>query len=284
MKPVAMCCAVAALLMGCGDAAQERMTEGQSSPEQADAVYGETSTQFECRPGDDDPSSHPAFSPLAVTRLAFHCLQFANAEGFSTGKEDYFVIDIEPGNGDGGTSGGMLRIPLHEIKTKAFLDGRSIAIVSNGKRFGALERECAAIREVGVQDVVALLDTRDMAEEGVAISVREFVAERPYGIWRIENRTTEPDLKSPVLVNKAGVEPVLVDQQQRDGSNALVRTLVVVDPENEKTWNISGNVRVAGYVFVLEGGLQGLRQFEAQAIAMARAQARPRIGERGCRS
>ena len=32
-------------------------------------------------------------------KQAFHYLQFANAEGFSTGKEDYFVIDIEPGNG-----------------------------------------------------------------------------------------------------------------------------------------------------------------------------------------
>ncbi len=259
------------------------MVQGPPATGDPDPAVNESSTDFECRADAEDSSAYPPFSPQASAHVPFQCLEFADAAGFEAKYHDYHIVDIEASDDGVGTSAGILRIALHEIKTKAFLRGRKVAIVSNGKRFGAMERECKAIRGSGVEDVVALLNTGPVTGERAIISAREYVGERPYGIWRVENRTSNAEFSSALLVDTAGIEPLLARQQQRNRSSGPVRTLVVLDGEADGRPLGDSRATNIGYSFVLEGGLDGLRQFETEATAMARAQARPRIGERGCR-
>ena len=55
---------------------------------------------------------------------------------------------------------GRLKIPLYEIKDKTFLHNKALEIVSDGRHFAALEKECNDIKRSGVTDVFAILPPR----------------------------------------------------------------------------------------------------------------------------
>lgn len=240
----------------------------------------ESNETLECR-ADDGSWQHleVSFSPAAQS-VPFRCIRFENAADSvadsvadSQGSRAQHVVNIT-----GESVSGQLQIALHEIKTKHFLQGRPLAIVSDGKNFGAIERECVAMRAAGIDDVTAVIPAKTGAIP--RMSAREFIAERAYGVWRFENHTSQPELESPLF--SAAANPEIDFSEQRQGSVGLVRTLVVYDNHAEEAGNLP--TTGAGQVFILEGGLEGLKQYEQEAAAMARAQARPRISERGCAS
>ena len=201
------------------------------------------------------------------------------------------VVDIQGGHAQRNPGVASLRIPLHAIKTKAFLHGKSLAILSDGKRYAALEKECEAIKASGVDNVMALVprtpdrsaDIDHQVSNLPGMLPQEFIAERAFGVWKIVNLTSIEDLQSPLFQN--------VDNESAEAGHAagegnavgLQRTLVVVDDSTRPGEDVlSGLQNRKGQTFLLNGGLAGLRRYEAEATAMARALSLPRISERGC--
>ncbi len=227
-------------------------------------------------------------SHTAVEKTPFRCLRLLRAADVSSTDSALHRVNIAR---EGSDLAGQLRIPLHEIKTKAFLRDRSIAIFSNGRQFAALEKECTDIRASGIDDVVAVLPTAakltaDRDEQlmnAPMMTPPEFIAERAYGVWHFVNLTDQEVLESPLFANTNKPGLVVARKSGRGSTAGLVRTLVVfnnVGPtEAQKVPQVPP---FAGQVFVLLGGLDGLQRYEAEATAMARALARPRLNERGC--
>ena len=223
-----------------------------------------------------------------IEKRPFRCLRLLGAADVSSSNNKLHVVNIAS---DGLESPGQLHIPLHEIKTKGFLRDRSLAILSDGKQFAALEKECSDIKASGVADVIALLPTnpqptaaRNEQHTNVPhITPREFVAERAFGVWHFVDLTSGGGLESP-LFRAAAAPNALTRAVKRNGSGTgLERTLVISDNGSLPSGaDLSAIEAGRGQAFVLEGGMQGFSRFQAEAIAMARAQARPRINERGC--
>ena len=215
-------------------------------------------------------------------RAPFRCIRFSEMQALSDAEPPLNVINVS----GGATRAGVQRelvIPLHEIKTKAFLAGRTLAIVSDGTQYGALERECPAIKASGVSDVIALLPTIPDGRLGDRtvgrMSPRDFVAERAYGAWHVVNLTN--DALPPLL--EAVDSSVGSDMFRPSNSRGLERTLIVAGNNLSSDAALLGDPqRFRGQVFVLDGGVAALRKFQSEASAMARALERPRIGERGC--
>ena len=269
----ATCFVIGALLTGCSDS-PERAAQQDSN--ETNSLAEPTAEPLECRPDDAAAISLVEFSPSSGDRVPFRCLRFTDSAAVTANSREYRVIDIDGDRAGGST--GVLQIPLHEIKTKGFLRGRKLAVASDGTRFGAIERECEAIKAAGVEQVLALVSAADMPRR---ISARDFVAERSYGVWQFVNRTSLDELDSPLLTT--GNSPTVdLSRDLSKKNHGLVRTLVIFDSSDHESLSALPSVDDNNPVFVLDGGLVGLRQFEAEATAMAKALARPRIGERGC--
>jgi len=253
--------------------------------------------ELACRQDESDESlAAAAFGQLAsatsspVSKRAFRCLRLLDAADVSSADREIHVVNVAKSSPQ---TPGQLRMPLHEVKTKGFLRGRSLAIVSDGKQFAALEKECMAIKASGVSDVIAVLPemsaeigARDEEFAGAQeISPKEFIAERAYGVWRIVNFTERQKLRSPLLAD-SGARALVTNKALAGRSNAgLVRTLLVFEDDGIRTDQARAGAHTqsfSGQTFVLQGGLAGLQRFEAEATAMAMALARPRINERGC--
>jgi len=268
------------------------------SPEKdngADAVLADVDDQgaLACERSDTagDFPGEPARLSLApmsaeVTTTPFRCLRFVSAEEAQLSEEPMNTVDIRKVGADG-----QLQIPLHEIKTKAFLRNKPLAVVSDGKNFAALEKECNDIKASGVPEVVAVLPqvqdksvgNRRFAEELPTIRPQEFVAERPFGRWHIVDLTSTGGLESPLFKNLESSKTLVDDMKLRGPVAGLARTLVVSDDGRMPDSPILGAMRASlGQVFLLEGGMKGFARFQADATAMARALERPRISERGC--
>jgi hypothetical protein len=227
-------------------------------------------------------------SQTVIEKTPFRCLRLLSAADISSADNKLLSVNIAQ-NGSDAT--GQLQIPLHEIKTKAFLRDRSIAIFSSGRQFAAIEKECTDIRASGIDDVIAVLppaaqltaDNGEHVMKAPRMTAPEFIAERAYGVWHFINLTDQETLESPLFVdtNEPGLS---IAGKPGSGSNTgLVRTLVVFDgdvPAEDR--KLPGGLSFAGQTFVLQGGLAGLQRYEAEATAMALALARPRINERGC--
>lgn len=259
----------------------------------ADAILADEQGALACERSDtpDDFSGQPAQLSLPsmsaeVTTTPFRCLRFVSAKEARLREEPMNIVDIRRNGADG-----SLQIPLHEIKTKAFLRSRPLAIVSDGKHFGALEKECGDIKASGVPEVVAILpsvsdradsETR-FAEELPTMLPQEFVAERPFGRWQIVDLTSTGDLRSPLFRNMQSPKTLVDDLRERAPVVGLERTLVVSDDGRlPDTADFRSARAGTGQLFILEGGMKGFARFQADATAMARALERPRIGERGC--
>ena len=227
----------------------------------------------------------------AKTNTPFRCLRLVESMESSRSERDHLFVNIGDNSSEAGDAKGELRIRLHEIKTKAFLHDRRIAILSNGKQFAALEKECGDIKASGVADIVAILPTHSVpaGDRNVTISdlprisPREFITERSFGVWRVVN-LTGGDLESPLFLGMASTLPgEAVDYGQRRAGASLVRTLIVAEGNNPAAAVASLKLQAnGGLTFVLDGGLSSLHRFQVEATAMARARAGPRINERGC--
>ncbi len=234
------------------------------------------------------------YSPLASAaskKTLFRCLRFLSATDISRIDHDMQLVNIGLDNADAALTTGQLRIPLHEIKTKAFLRDRSIAIISNGRQFAALEKECTDIRASGIDDVIAVLPTaaqltadRDgQLMNAPKMKPQEFISERAYGVWHFVNLTDQESLESPLFVDTNEPRVVARKITARGSTTGLVRTLVVFDSDAPSVTRKGPRASpIEGQTFVLEGGLAGLQRYEVEATAMALALARPRINERGC--
>lgn len=212
----------------------------------------------------------------------FRCLRLLSAEA-RRDEEGMTFVDIGNGQQVATPVRRNLRMPLHEIKTKTFLRGGRVGLVSDGKRFAAMEKECENITASGVRDVAAVLAVdAELQTQLETIAPHEFIVERRYGRWHIVNKTSEQPLAEPYLNADA---PASVGDTSRRGSASagLERTLIVYDDAiGIDNALVVRNDSVHGQAFVLEGGIAGFRRYRMEASAMAIARAGPRINERGC--
>lgn len=279
------------LLPACDDGGSTATVQTENTTTNAPNV-SEDPVELACRREDDIQQSLLAAEHLAETLKSpesgvtpFRCLRFSDEAAVTSDYAGTSVVNISGEPARASTSSRELRVPLHEIKTKAFLNGRSLVVISDGRQYAALEKECNAIKAAGVSEVIALLPEHAASVGGEVVTPkltpREFLAERSYGAWHIVNLTSD-DL--PALLAMAdNRRDGRIRATGDEGGTGLERTLIVLDGaqtgEVKKSDN-SGEYR--GQVFVLDGGLDGLRKFQNEATAMARALARPRINERGC--
>jgi len=221
----------------------------------------------------------------------FRCLRFLNAADISSADVDVRIVNVTRDDSTTLVAGKQLHIPLHEIKTKAFLRDRSLAIVSDGKRFAALEKECQDIKASGIEDVIAVLPDAVQVTAGLddlslaveKMSPQQFIAERAYGHWQFVNLSSEEKLNSPLFLSLGATDRNKIKMKQQASRSGLERTLIIMDDDDLPDADVlSGISEYRGQVFVLDGGLSGLQHYQSAATAMARALARPRIGERGC--
>jgi hypothetical protein len=287
---------IAALLIlsGCGADAPPAAALGDDIGTATSEVAA-TADDLVCRQDDGDQvlfasASEQLFSATetGIEKRPFRCLRLLGAADISSSSDKLHVVNIVS---DDVEAPGQLRIPLHEIKTKGFLRDRSVAILSDGKQFAALEKECSDIKASGVADVIALLPTgsqsmaaREELHTNVpVITSREFVSERAYGVWHFVDLTSGAGQKSP-LFRAATAPNTLTRIVKKSGSGTgLERTLVISDDGSlPSAADLSAIDAGRGQTFVLAGGMQGFSRFQAEAIAMARARSRPRINERGC--
>ena len=234
--------------------------------------------------------SLPGYAATSGDYTPFRCLRFIDAVDVEAAGAEFQVVDIRKQSGHGDSRFDGLRIPLFEIKAKSFLRQRQVAILSDGRRYAALEKECDAIKAIGVRDVYAVLQpAMPVRRQGAdivayrAMLPKDFVAERRFGVWTIVNLTSEESINEPVFQG-SNMRPYAGGESPGSGAGAgLQRTLIVTDSgaephDAERADRYAGS----GQVFVLQGGLQQLRQFRVESTAMALALAQPRISERGC--
>ena len=230
-------------------------------------------------------ASLPLMSEATLT-TPFRCLRLLDAAELSRREEAVNEVDIRRDGADG-----RLQIPLHEIKTKAFLRHKSLAIVSDGKHFAAIEKECNDIKASGVTDVFAVLPltSRPTGDDGYSLShlsrilPQEFIAERAFGVWHIVDLTSKGDLDAPLFRNTEAIREIAHDAKRGGSVVGLERTLIVFDDGRLPGEDDLASLRMRhGQVFVLDDGIKGFLRYRDEATAMARALARPRINERGC--
>lgn len=282
------------LLAGCGsDATPSKTTDDGGAITSA----AEDDVELACRRDDgptlgaDDNQLSASMTRVPSDMTPFRCLRLLNAADVSSAGHDVRIVNVMHDGSNTPASSKQLHIPLHEIKTKAFLRDRSLAIVSDGKRFAALEKECQDIKASGIEDVIAVLPELvqlSAGSDGLSLSVEkmsplEFIAERAYGHWQFVNLSSDEDLRSPLFLSLDTTDRNNINMKQQASRAGLERTLIVTDgddlPDADFLTGLSG---YRGQVFVLDGGLLGLRRYQSEATAMVRALARPRINERGC--
>jgi len=285
------------LLTGCGNEPPSSVEAETDAAEGADShVAAEDSVDLACRRDDDGQSinSFEVQSSSSMTQVVttpFRCLRLLSVADISSAGNDVRIVDIGREAADGPAAGRQLRIPLHEIKTKAFLRGKSLAIVSDGTQFAAIEKECNDIKASGIGDVIALLpelakplgESDDLLPYVARLTPPEFIAERAYGNWHFINLSSDETLRSPLFIRTGQTNGNPLEAKQHGTGSGLERTLIIVDGDNLPAANVLSRIpRNRGQMFLLDGGLSGLERFQAEAIAMARALAQPRINERGC--
>ena len=279
------------LLPGCDDTRSTGTVQTANTITDAPNVSA-SNVELACRREDDIQQSLLEAEHLAETlrssgseRTPFRCLRFSGAAAVSSDQASTSVVNISGEADSASASSRELRIPLHEIKTKAFLKGRALVVISNGRQYAALEKECHSMKAAGVTDVLALLPQRASSVGGEVVTPkmtpREFVAERSYGAWHIVNLTSEDLPPLIAMADSRRDRPIRATGDE--GGAGLERTLVVLDEAWTGEFNRSDtSSEYRGQVFVLDGGLDGLKKFQDDATAMARALAQPRISERGC--
>jgi hypothetical protein len=305
-RTLASLSAPARVVLSCGWASVALAACSGGGPPAASALVGEdvgetdaaTGIELACPRETSEASSADTLSAVLLSlpgedvATPFRCLRFLDAD-FGGHGDETTLVDIRLARVEGEPQPArVLRMPLHEIKTKGFLRDRRIAILSDGKRYAALEEECPDIRAAGVAGVFAVvadygrmsLPSDEPAPfRAATMTPEQFIAERRYGIWHVVDFSREGS-SEPLLLPAGGTAPRDIESADGPGSAVHVeRTLVVFDDEaSTDVEQLAGSDRLVGQVFVLEGGLKGLRRYRSEAAAMAVALAGPRIDERGC--
>lgn len=291
---LAACATGFLLLAGCGSDAQPSATTHDGG---AVSMAAEDDVDLACRRDDgqalgaDDGQLSPSMTRVPGDMTPFRCLRLLSAADLSSAGHEIRIVNVMHDGFNTPASSKQLHISLHEIKTKAFLRDRPLAIVSDGKRFAALEKECQDIKASGIEDVIAVLpDSVQLAagSDGLSLTVEkmsplEFIAERAYGHWQFVNLSSDEDLRSPLFLSLDKTDGNKIRMKQQVSRTGLERTLIVTDGDDLPNVDVlEGLSEYRGQVFVLDGGLSGLQRYQAEATAMVRALARPRINERGC--
>ncbi len=186
---------------------------------------------------------------------------------------------------------GSLNIPLHTIKTKAFLKSKPMALINKGYNSGILEKECLRLMEAGFTDVSFVIgglynwgkkggplqgDIRSINELN-KVSAREFFAEKNNKNNMVVNisENMSPETAQGVIPgtisiphrkkkDKEFLQEFKMMLRRQAGGPELSALIYNQDGKYQK--NIENCVLDAGvkYVYFLKGGLNEYTKFLEQ--------------------
>lgn len=224
-------------------------------------------------------------------------------------KQETLLIDVRDGKDfEKFRVPGSLNIPLYAVRTKKFLQHKTLILFNEGYSYTALERECRQLREAGF--MAFILDgglsqwkQKGGSLEGDALAQQElnkippsvFFEERNYAGWLLlsgsKARKTEADYLLPQAV-------VLTVPDRAERTAAQLKSVLERQEKNPFTTLLFFNDDGQGYektekalkqagitnVFYLKGGIQGYRNFLEQQAALLQARDDPKKTTRKCAS
>lgn len=191
---------------------------------------------------------------------------------------------------------GSLNIPLHFIRTKAFLKSSRIVIVTEGYQYARLEPECKRLEQQGFMASILFggLNTWKQANlpmEGEAwahkafdlIGPEEFHPEKGCDLWVVLDATSdsalEPILPSAVRCDgKSAFTSSRVKKTMKEKGEAGPFLVLIVNDDGRDLTGISRAASKAGLrnVFYLQGGARAYRQ-HLQNIALSKEPREKRV-------
>lgn len=191
---------------------------------------------------------------------------------------------------------GSLNIPLHFIRTKAFLKNSRIVIVTEGYQYARLKPECKRLEQQGFTASILFggLNSWKQANlplEGEAwahkafdlISPEEFYPEKDSNHWVVLDATSdsalEPILPSAVRCDgKSAFTSSRVKKTMKEKGEAGPFLVLIVNDDGRDLTGISRAASKAGLrnVFYLQGGARAYRQ-HLQNIALSKEPREKRV-------
>lgn len=233
------------------------------------------------------------------------CLVSLSALDKLRAKKDFSLVDVRsPAEYDRYRIADSINIPLHQIKTKAFLKKMSVVLVNDGHSTTELQKTCGELKQAGF-DRVAVLEgglfawqasKRALEGDPVAqsrlnrLSVEELFEARTASNWTVIDVSTQGKSKDirrwlPAKVTaipiKSKGDPVarissVISQQRK--RNPQERLLLIAD-DNEAYERIDVRLKKSGAapnVLRLDGGVKGYREHVTRQLAIWDQQKQPR--------
>lgn len=190
---------------------------------------------------------------------------------------------------------GSLNIPLHVVKTKAFLRSEPIVLVDQGRVSAALEEGCAALKRAGFSNVSVLQGGLRAwragrgpleGEEGSAgdldhLMPAELFAERTRDDWLVlilsrDKQATlrcwlPPRAEQVAAVGDAAIRAIKAAVAKGRRASPRLRVVAASDSGTDQDHTtLSALLAKAGVTdaFYLEGGLAGYREFVSNQITI----------------
>lgn len=187
---------------------------------------------------------------------------------------------------------GSLNITGHQIKTKAFLRGKWLLLLSDGYAFRELERTVGDLQAEGFADVAIVegglpgwqesagsLPGVPDADQLQTITAADYLEEQRYDHWKVafyganEAAQDQAVLRiDTVLAPDLGPDAIRARlTEMASGERGTLKPLVLMTSERGEGYQrIQSMLEVAGVwnLFYLEGGVQGYRRHLAQMQAM----------------
>jgi len=234
-----------------------------------------------------------------------NCLVSLSAIDKQRTKKDFTLVDVRsPAEFDRYRIADSINIPLHQVKTKAFLKNRSIVLVNDGHSTTELGKTCSELKQAGFERVAVLdgglfawqADKRALEGDPVAqsalnrITAEELFEERAASNWSVIDASTPGKNKDmrrwlptkftaiPVKAKDnsfARISSVILQQRKR---NPQGRLLLIAD-DNEAYELIDARIKksVAPFtVLHLDGGIKGYREHVTKQLAIWDQQKQPR--------
>ncbi|MDZ7579190.1 MAG: rhodanese-like domain-containing protein [Deltaproteobacteria bacterium] len=193
---------------------------------------------------------------------------------------------------------GALNVPLHAVKTKAYLKAHPFVLVGGGIEWRDAESECKRLRQEGFKPSILFGGLVAWHRQGgplegdrlLVATYREipaplFFHEKVYGNIEIFDVSPTPSTEAqkliPATVHMPTIAGLVKVAQQSDPA---YRTLVLLTENGERDEKLDAALNAAGITnaFYLRGGLGGYRQFLENTTLSWKSRAERLVVSGGC--
>ena len=247
-------------------------------------------------------------APLPSQQKPGSCLVSLSALGKLRASPEFTLVDVRaPKEFDRYHIADSINIPLHLVKTKAFLKKQSVVLVNEGRSTIALEKTCADLKQSGFEQVAVLegglfgwqaskraLQGDPVAQSALnrmtAAELFEMYEGHAMSDWSVIDVSTPGKYKDmrawlPATVTavslKAKGDPfakISSDILKQRKKNPHLKVLMIAD-DNEAYERIDARLKKSGMapgVLRLDAGYKGYREHVKKQVALWKEQQKPR--------